>query len=390
MSENFQSFNFCPEILRAIEALKFEKPTAVQAEAMPLLLRGLDVIASAQTGSGKTAAYTLPWLQRLTQDPNYKALVLSPTRELAEQIHRVIRELAKFFPHLRTSLLIGGTSMMPQRRTLQKNPQIIVATPGRLNDHLRQRSVKLDSVRYLVLDEADRMLDMGFEPQLRTILNFLPADRQSLLFSATFPPNIQELSKRYMKNPVRVTIKDSEASLPNIAESMIRVEEGTKINVLRDAIKTRNGSMLVFTRTQRRTERVAGSLESFGFTVGVIHGGRSQGQRKSALSAFRDGRFKILVATDVAARGLDIDHVEHVINFDLPSDPEDYTHRIGRTGRAGRSGEALSLLEREDEAVWRAIQNKTGKPPGSGSRFRRPSSTKFRARSRHRKQSFAR
>ena len=378
----FSEFKLCDALMDAIKDLGFTKATAIQEKAMPRLMQGADLIACAQTGSGKTAAFALPMLEKLQNNPGRTSLILAPTRELAEQIHRMILDLGRYLPQFRTSLLIGGTSMMPQKRTLSKNPMIIVATPGRLLDHLRQRTARLDQVCYLVLDEADRMLDMGFEPQLSAILKFLPKDRQSLLFSATIPTDIIQLSKNYLTNPERVTIERAPESAPKIKEIVVETTSLKKRDALLEAVNARSGSMLIFTRTQQRTERICDFLEDYGLSVGQLHGGRTHGQRQAAIRGFREGTFRVLVATDIAARGLDIDHVEAVINYDLPRSPEDYVHRIGRTGRAGREGEAVSLIEPEERNLWRNILRlQKGNQPssynqrgGGGGSFARPDS----------------
>jgi ATP-dependent RNA helicase DeaD len=356
VNSTFESFNLSPELLVAVERMEFKTPTPIQSASIPKILSGSDLIGCAQTGSGKTAAFSLPMLDKLLKTPGDVALILAPTRELAEQIHRVVRDLSEGLPNIGTSLLIGGTSFMPQRRTLSKRPRVIVATPGRLLDHLRQRTTDLKRVSYLVLDEADRMLDMGFAPQLEAILGFLPEKRQSLLFSATVPPNIRSLAKDYLNNPHQVSIESLAQEKPDIKETSLRVDAARKRDILLEQIKIRTGTMVIFARTQQRTERLSRFLEDSDLSVAQIHGGRTHGQRQTALRGFRDGEFRILVATDLAARGLDIDHVEHVINFDLPRDPEDYVHRIGRTGRAGRSGEALSLIEDGERNLWFLIE----------------------------------
>jgi ATP-dependent RNA helicase DeaD len=362
----FSEFGLCEPLMAAIKDLGFTSATPIQEKAIPKLLAGCDLIACAQTGSGKTAAFGLPMLEILQKDLQKTSLILAPTRELAEQIHNMILDLGRYLPQFRTSLLIGGTSMMPQKRTLSKNPKIIVATPGRLLDHLRQRTARLDQVCYLVLDEADRMLDMGFEPQLAAILKFLPKERQSLLFSATIPTDIIQLSKNYLSNPERVTIDRKKESEPKINEIIVETTSLKKRDALLEAINARQGSMLIFTRTQQRTERICDFLHDYGLSVGQLHGGRTHGQRQAAIRGFRDGSFRVLVATDIAARGLDIDHVEAVINYDLPRSPEDYVHRIGRTGRAGREGEAISLIEPEERNLWRGILRlRAGNQPSS-------------------------
>jgi superfamily II DNA/RNA helicase len=364
--KTFRDLEVPPALHRALDKMGLEVPTPIQAQSIPVVFTGRDLIACAQTGTGKTAAFSIPMIVHLLKNPLANALVLAPTRELATQVHDVLRELNEGLPEMRSALLIGGTSMMPQLRSLKKRPRIIIATPGRLIDHLRQRSASLAHSHFLVLDEADRMLDMGFAPQLNEILKFLPEKRQTLLFSATLPPDIQQLARRYLKDPERVSVTPVSSAVSAIEQQTRMVEANAKNPALLDEITRREGTVIVFARTQVRTDRVARYLENQGVTVAKIHGGRSQGQRKRALEDFREGRVRVLVATDIAARGLDISHIAHVINYDLPQVAEDYVHRIGRTGRAGRSGEALSFLTVDDRQDWAAIQRVlTGKSPAT-------------------------
>lgn len=341
--------------------MHFHTPTPIQAEAIPIALAGNDLIGCAQTGTGKTAAFSIPIITQLLANRNEIALILVPTRELAAQVSEVIKNLTLYSPDLRSVSLIGGVPMNPQIKALKRGVRIIVATPGRLIDHLRQRTVSISNTGILVLDEADRMLDMGFAPQLNEILRFLPKSRQTLLFTATLPPETEKLAEKYLLEPKRVSIGAPSKAAPKIDQKTREVTHQQKNETLLDELNSREGTVLVFARTQSRTDRVARYLESFGVSVARIHGGRTQGQRNRALDGFRDGSFRVLVATDIAARGLDIDHVAHVINYDLPMVAEDYIHRIGRTGRNGRSGEALSLITHEDRLNWRAIQKLLGR-----------------------------
>jgi superfamily II DNA/RNA helicase len=333
----------------------FEHPTPIQEQSIPVALEGHDLIGCAQTGTGKTAAFGIPIIERLTRIPAKSALILAPTRELATQIWGVLTKLTAHSPELKSALLIGGVAMQPQVRALQRKPRIIVATPGRLVDHLQQRTVSFSALEVLVLDEADRMLDMGFAPQLAQILKHLPKQRQTLLFSATLPPNILQLAQKFLKDPVRVTVGQVSQPAQKVSQSVIETTHAKKNEILLDVLNQREGSVLIFTRTKHRTDRLARHLESYGHPVSRIHGGRSQGQRNLALAGFRDGKFRILVATDIAARGIDISHIAHVINYDLPQVAEDYVHRIGRTARAGAQGEALSILTPEDRLQWKEI-----------------------------------
>lgn len=353
--KSFQDLSLSDSLTRAIAAMGFKQPTPIQAQSIPLLLKGSDLIGCAQTGTGKTAAFSIPMVSRLEKEKHATALVLVPTREIALQIIKVIEQLVARLPALKPAVLIGGAAMSPQIRALSKKPRIVIATPGRLIDHLERRTIDLSRVGILVLDEADRMLDMGFAPQLNEILKRVPKERQTMLFSATMPADIQKLAHRILNHPERVTVGKISAPAKNIRQTIVHTDIPKKNEVLLDALNERNGSVLIFMRTKRRTDKLARFLSSYGHNVAHIHGDRSQAQRNAALQGFRSGQFRILVATDVAARGIDVPSIEHVINFDLPQNAEDYVHRIGRTARAGASGEALSILTPEDRSQWRAI-----------------------------------
>lgn len=342
-------------IQKALRAMNFENPTPIQAQAIPAALKGQDTIALAQTGTGKTAAFCIPTLVRLLAEPSRTALILAPTRELAQQIDGVWKALTRFTKGIQSTVLVGGAPMQPQIRSLGLSPRLLIATPGRLIDHLNRRSANLSNAGILVLDEADRMLDMGFAPQLSQILRFVPQNRQTLLFSATWNATMDELSRKYLKSPLRVSVAASQVAR-TISQSVISTTTQDKNNALLNELNQRQGSVLVFARTKSRTDRVAKYLASNGMDVNRIHGGRSQGQRNSALSAFRDGRARVLVATDIAARGIDVARIAHVINYDLPQVPEDYVHRIGRTGRAGAQGNAVSLVTPEERSQWKDIE----------------------------------
>lgn len=351
----FNDFELPAALQRALEAMSFSSPTPIQAKAIPLALSKHDLIGCAQTGSGKTGAFSIPIVARLLEQAQQTALVLAPTRELAMQIGEVLNKLVLGSPQLRVALLIGGASMFRQKRSLMQRPRIIVATPGRLVDHLQQGTVNLSQTGLLVLDEADRMLDMGFAPQLKAILPHLPSERQTLLFSATLPPNIMELAARYLRNPQRVTIEKTPEEAPRIQHTVVETSQDEKNEVLLDQLNARAGRILIFARTKHRTDRLAKFLQKYGHSVARIHGDRTQSQREAALAGFRSGQYRILVATDIAARGIDVPHIAHVINYDLPQSPEDYVHRIGRTARAGASGEAICLLVPDDRIQWRRI-----------------------------------
>ena len=332
--------------------MRFETPTPIQVQAIPLALEGKDIIGSSQTGTGKTAAYAIPALIHLMKCPQKTALFLAPTRELAQQIEDVWRELTRFIPDMRSVTLIGGTSMMPQFRGLARNPRLIIATPGRLNDHLERGTAKLSQTDYMVIDEADRMLDMGFAPQLAQIQKYLPALRQTLCFTATWSSDVDKLARKFLKNPAHLQIGAVAKAANNIDQSLVKTTIPMKNETLLDELKDRKGPILVFASTQIRTDRVAKFLSSYGVSVNRIHGGRPQGQRNTALTEFRNGRIQVLVATDIAARGIDVNDISYVINYDLPQTPEDYVHRIGRTGRAGATGRAVSFVTPEDRDHW--------------------------------------
>ncbi|MBX7067382.1 MAG: DEAD/DEAH box helicase [Parachlamydiales bacterium] len=348
----FTQFELPVALINSLEKLGITVPTPVQKETIPFALKGLDILATAQTGSGKTIAYLIPLLQKLEQDPQATALILAPTRELAMQIHKNLTQLAP----IKTALIIGGAEMFKQFRELKKRPRLIVGTPGRINDHLERGSLQLKSTRFLVIDEADRMLDMGFGIQLDAIAEFLPETRQTLFFSATFPPNIQKLADKYLRDPKRITIDSSNQPAPKIQQEVIELKSSEKGTELRKQLEKREGSIIVFVRTRRKADILSQELQDEGHEAEAMHGDLRQRQRERVLKSFRISRTRILVATDVAGRGLDIPHVMHVINYDLPEVPEDYVHRIGRTGRAGAEGFALALVSSEDWHKWRAIE----------------------------------
>src|SRR6267154_1246051 len=337
----FQDLGLSEKALSALDRAGFEAPTPVQAQAIPPALQGKDVIGSAATGTGKTLAFALPILERLEgKHGGPRALILAPTRELALQIGA---ELERFGHgrHVRSAVVIGGVGMNPQIQAFQRGVEVIVATPGRLNDHLDQRTARLDQVEVLVLDEADRMLDMGFLPQLRRILQHVPKKRQSLLFSATMAGEVQEFAREHLQHPVRVEVARSGTTSERAEQQVFLVGEEEKVALLLALLQQDELSTLVFTRTKRRADRVGKALARGGHQVAVIHADRSQSQRRQSLEGFRSGKYRVLVATDIAARGIDVAEIGHVINFDLPHVPEDYVHRIGRTARAEASGRAV-------------------------------------------------
>jgi ATP-dependent RNA helicase RhlE len=354
----FEKFNLLPELLKAIEEKGYENPTPIQMQAIPLVLAGHDLLAGSQTGTGKTASFTLPMLQNLMQrgHKGVRALVLAPTRELALQVEENVRELAKHLP-LRSAAIFGGVNIKSQIKVLNQGVNIIVATPGRLLDLVNQKIVNLSHVEILVLDEADRMLDMGFIHDIRRILKLLPTKRQNLLFSATFSEEIKRLASGILHAPKIIEATKPNSTVSSISQVIHPVDTKRKTELLSMLIKTNNWQqVLVFMRTKHSANRLAGKLEGAGITAAAIHGNKSQSARVKALDDFKKGAIRVLVATDIAARGLDIDQLPHVVNFDLPNVPEDYVHRIGRTGRAGKSGEAVSLVSIDEHEYLRDIE----------------------------------
>lgn len=358
---NFKTFNFHPHITAGVQALGYITPTPVQLQSIPSILQGRDIMALAQTGTGKTAAFVLPILQRLMQGPRerLRALIIAPTRELAEQIHDAIGGLGKQ-TGLRSVTIYGGVAINPQIQKLRRGVEIAVACPGRLLDHIRQGTINVSQVEVLVLDEADRMFDMGFLPDVRKILKHLPAQRQTLFFSATMPADIRRLAHDILRDPVTVQI-DHTIPLTTVSHALYPVDQHLKTAMLMEILRhTDTESVLVFTRTKHRAKQVARQLEKAGYCATSLQGNLSQNQRQAALDGFRDGSFKILVATDIAARGIDVSRISHVINYDIPDTAEAYTHRIGRTGRAAKTGDAFTLITREDASMVRAVENALG------------------------------
>ena len=359
----FSSLKLHPTLLKGIKELGFARPTPVQSKAIPPALEGRDVLACAMTGSGKTAAFLLPILHRLIDRPRGKtrALVLTPTRELALQICEDLRDLAVHTP-ITGAAIIGGVGMGPQEHAFRSGTDVLIATPGRLVDHLRAPYAKLGALEYLVLDEADRMLDMGFLPEIRRILRQLPARRQTLFFSATIPPPIVELTKEMLRNPATVQLERKSAPAVGITHAVYPVPQQLKSALLVTLLQRGEiREALVFTRTKHRANRLADYLQRHKVEAARIHGNRSQGQRTAALAGFKRGRFQVLVATDIAARGLDIEALGHVVNFDVPRASDDYIHRVGRTGRADATGDAFTLVAPEEETELRQIEHAIGK-----------------------------
>ena len=335
--KNFEEMGLPDQILETLKAMQFSEPTPIQIEAIPLAIQGKDILGSAQTGTGKTAAFGLPLIARLLANPQGTALVMTPTRELATQVLSQLRLMLGKSTNIKTALLIGGDSMSKQIRQIRDKPRIFVGTPGRINDHLDRGILKLKNTDFLVLDETDRMLDAGFTVQIEKVMTFLAPQRQTLLFSATVAPNIDRIAEKYLKDPVRISVSSASATAPNIKQDTIRVTDGEKYTSLVDSLNERDGSIIVFVKTKHGTEKMAIRLSKAGHSADAIHGDLKQSKRDRVIAAFRSKKYRILVATDVAARGLDIPHIEHVINYDLPQCAEDYVHRIGRTARAGAS-----------------------------------------------------
>jgi len=358
----FQQFGLPPSLLRNIRALHYETPTPIQAQAIPAVLSGRDLVATAQTGTGKTAAFLLPILKQMLEHSRGTtgALVLTPTRELAQQIESVFRGLADGTP-LRSTLVIGGAPPAPQERALRAGVDLVVATPGRLLDHLHNRQANLAGLRTLVLDEADQMFDMGFFPDLKRIIARLPAKRQTLLFSATMPPDVARLGQTIQRDPLTIAVGVQGSAATDVAHTVYPVPSHRKTALLKHLLEQfEMPSVLVFTRTRRGAKRLAQALYADGHEVGELHSDRSPAQRIRTMQGFRAGHFPVLVATNIAARGLDVRHITHVVNFDVPNVPEEYVHRIGRTGRAGDEGDALVLVSPEENDLLARIERQLG------------------------------
>jgi ATP-dependent RNA helicase RhlE len=359
---SFHQFNLDSRLLAGIKRLGYTEATPIQTAALPAALEGKDLIATAQTGTGKTAVFVLPILQKLLNGPRNRtrALIVTPTRELAEQIHASIGDLGRA-TNLRSATIYGGVAPTPQVRALRSGTEILVACPGRLLDHLNQGNARLQGVEILVLDEADRMLDMGFLPDVKRILKCLPARRQTMLFSATFPPEIETLAAHTLINPQRVAIGLSQPA-HTVAHALYPVPQHLKTTLLLALLKqTDSNSVLIFTRTKHRAEKLSRQIGMAGFRTTSLHSDRTQGQRLSALAGFRSGHYQVMVATDIAARGLDVEGISHVINYDMPATADDYIHRIGRTGRAERTGDAFTLVTQDDKDMVRTLEKIIGR-----------------------------
>lgn len=364
----FKDLGLSAELLRAVEKQGYSEATPIQEQAIPLVLEGKDLLAGAQTGTGKTAGFTLPVLQRLQNTHNEgqkrhpRVLVLTPTRELAAQVHESVRDYGEYLP-FRSAVIFGGVSINPQKQNLIKGVDVVVATPGRLLDHVQQRSIDLSRIEILILDEADRMLDMGFIRDIRKILNVIPKQRQTLLFSATFSREIKALSAEFMRSPSMIQVTPENTAVELVSQFVYPVDKARKRELLSQKIGEEQWQqVLVFTRTKHGANKLAEQLGKDGITASAIHGNKSQGARTKALADFKAGAVRVLVATDIAARGIDIDKLPHVVNFELPNIPEDYVHRIGRTARAGQEGNAISLVCVDELKLLRDIEKLLGTP----------------------------
>jgi len=391
---SFDGLGIAPKILEILDQMRFTHPTPIQHKAIPIGIEGKDVIGIAQTGTGKTLSFAIPIIQHLSQRKG-RSLILAPTRELALQINETFEKMAPSFG-IKTVVIIGGASMNMQISALRRNPRVIIATPGRLVDHISRRTVLLADVSVLVLDEADRMLDMGFMPQVESILKVIPKNRQTMLFSATIPMEVVKIAAAHMKLPVHIEVAPSGTTAEGIIQELFIVKRDSKKQLLLKLLEQYRGAMLIFSRTKRGARKITRLLRGAGHAAAEIHSDRSLNQRKEALEGFKTGRYRILVATDIAARGIDIIGIEVVLNYDIPEDTENYVHRIGRTGRAGHEGRAISFATPEQGGDVRNIEKliKTALPiiehPGfPRERFthysqERPQHSRFHARRRER------
>lgn len=353
--ENFGNLGIAPKLLEILEKHKFTNPTPIQAQSIAPAIEGKDLMGIAQTGTGKTLAFGIPMIQRLAQNKGKKGLVILPTRELALQVDENLKKIGGSLG-LKTAILIGGESMEKQFRMLRRDPHIVIATPGRLVDHLENTKMSLSQVAILVLDEADRMLDMGFAPQIKKILAKVPVNRQTMLFSATMPDEIVHIAQSYMQTPLRVEVAPAGSAVKTVSQELFFVDRNEKLSLLRNILGQYNGSILVFTRTKHGARKISHSVKDMGYAAAEIHSNRTLNQRIEALEGFKIGKYRVLVATDIAARGIDVTGIQLVVNFDLPATAEDYVHRIGRTGRAGMTGHAISFATQDQRSDVRSIE----------------------------------
>lgn len=350
----FSGLGIAPSLLLSLDRIGHVTPTPIQRQAIPVALAGKDIVGIAQTGTGKTLAFLIPMIQRLAQIKG-RGLVMLPTRELAIQVDEALRQISKSI-NLRSAVLIGGADLRSQTRALARNPHIVVATPGRLIDHVNKKSFKLDSVHIVVLDEADRMLDMGFAPQIEKILRVVPRDRQTMLFSATMPQGIMKIATAHMRLPIRVEVAPSGTTVERVTQEIFVIHRENKNRLLDKLLEQHPVTTLIFTRTKHGAKRLARRIRAIGHSVSEIHSNRSLSQRREALAGFKSGKYRVLVATDIASRGIDVVGIGLVVNFDIPNDPEDYVHRIGRTARAGAGGHAISFVTPEQRGEIRRIE----------------------------------
>ena len=362
--KNFASFNLPETLLNALNSMSYKIPTPIQEKTIPLALQGEDILGTAQTGTGKTGAFIIPLIVHLLNDIKNKAIILTPTRELAKQVYDVATDMLKFSGNksqensmIRSALLIGGQSIFPQFRKLKKNPNLIIGTPGRVNDHLNRTTLSLSTANFFVLDEIDRMLDMGFGIEINQIIDFLPFQRQTLMFSATMPKQILKLSKQYLNKPHRISIGNPFAITTNVVQDIVFIKDiQKKYTLLTEELNNREGTVIIFVKSKIDAENIQNKLLRQDYDALVLHGGLKQRKRDFVLLSFRNKKSRIMVATDIAARGLDIPHIAHVINYDIPHSPEDYIHRIGRTARAEAKGNALSFVSQADKKKWITVK----------------------------------
>ena len=356
--QGFGGLGIAPQMLSVLAQLNFKTPTPIQRKAIPIAIEGKDIVGIAQTGTGKTLALGIPMIQLILQANKGKGLIILPTRELAIQINEMLQKIGRPFG-LKTAVLIGGSSMGQQVQAIRNKPHIVIGTPGRVIDHLQQKTLNFHDVIVLVLDEADCMLDMGFAPQIRKILDVVPKNRQTMLFSATMPDGIVKIASYHMKLPVRVEIARSGTMAEKVEHELFVVKKDQKLPLLKKLLQDYKGTVLVFIRVKHNAKKICYELRDVGVSAAEIHSNRSLGQRKEALEGFKNGRYRVLVATDIASRGIDVKNIELVVNFDLPENPEDYVHRIGRTGRAGMSGKAISFAMPDQGSKVREIEKLT-------------------------------
>ncbi len=354
VNSGFYGLGIAPKILDILERIKFKVPTPIQLKAIPLAIEGKDIVGIAQTGTGKTHSFAIPMVQRLVQKKGI-GLVLAPTRELAIQINEAFQGIAYAFG-MKTACLIGGAPIEPQVQALRREPRVVIATPGRLIDHMSQWNFIPDSVVMLVLDEADRMLDMGFAPQIEKILRFLPKERQTMLFSATMPKEIMNIAAKHMKLPLSVEIAPSGTTVERVTQELFILKKEAKGQLLKKLLAQYHGPVLLFSRTKYNARKIAKSIRDMGHNASEIHSNRTLSQRRDALEGFKSGKYRVLVATDIAARGIDVTGIELVLNYDLPEDAENYVHRIGRTARAGKNGHAISFATPDQSQDVRDIE----------------------------------